>query len=214
MGSRVQRLFLALLLALAFPLPLAAQAQDPLGRVITPDLERRELTEANLDEERFELGVYYGLLSIEDFGSNPVAGVMLAYHITEDFFFEANYAQSKAQETSYELLSGAVELLTEDERDYRYYSLALGYKLLPGQMYLGDRRALNTHVYLIAGAGNTQFAEQTYFTYTLGAGFRLYALDWLALDLGMRGHSFRHELLGVSKTANNLEARVGLNVFF
>ena len=43
-----------------------------------------------------ELGLYYGAMSIEDFGTHPVYGVTAAYHITEDFFFQAEAGRSTA----------------------------------------------------------------------------------------------------------------------
>ncbi|HYQ71470.1 MAG TPA: outer membrane beta-barrel domain-containing protein, partial [Gammaproteobacteria bacterium] len=42
--------------------------------VITPDLERRTITEADIDSEDFEVGVFVGIMSVEDFGSNVVYG--------------------------------------------------------------------------------------------------------------------------------------------
>ncbi len=221
METGLQRVFLSswlrLLLVAALVLPAAASAQDDddeLGTIITPDLERRQIKESMLDSENFEIGVFGGLLNIEDFGSNPVAGVTLAYHVTESFFLEAAYAQSKAQKTSYELLSGGVELLTEDERKLRYYNLSVGYNFLPGQVYIGKRWAFNTRFYLIGGAGNTEFASKEYFTYNLGAGLRFYAVDWISFDLSMRNHAFTHEIFGESASINNLEARFGLSLFF
>lgn len=185
-----------------------------LGKIITPDIERRHIKEADLDSEDFEVGLYYGMLSVEDFGSNSVAGVTFAYHITEDFFAQLNYGTSETQKTSYELLSGGVELLTKDQRDLSYYNISLGYNLLPGQVYISDKWHFNTGVYFIAGAGNTTFAEKNYFTYNLGAGFKFYATDWLMLDLGVRDYSFKHELFGASKKTNNLETRLGISLFF
>jgi outer membrane beta-barrel protein len=218
MEIRLQHLFLNTLLTggllASLLLSPPTRAEDPLGRIVTPDMERRTFKEAKLDNENFEFGVFYGILSIEDFGSNDVMGATFAYHITESFFVEAAYGQSKAQKTSYELLSGAVELLTDEERKYRYYNLSLGYNLLPGQIYIRDKWAFNTNFYLMGGAGNTTFAAQDYFTYNLGAGLRFYAVDWVALDLSMRNHSFSHELLGEKKTVNNLEARFGITLFF
>lgn len=212
MATGLQRLFLIGLCTLA---AASASADDgELGDIVGPDAERRQISERKLDTENFEIGLFAGLLSVEDFGSNPVVGASLAYHITEDFFLQANYAQSETRETSYELLSGAVELLTEDQRDYRYYNLSLGYNLLPGQIYLGRNWAFNTSAYLIGGVGNTDFAAQAYFTYNLGAGFKLYATDWIALDLGMRVHIFEHELFGRDTRVNNLEARFGASFFF
>lgn len=223
MESRIQRVLLAASLfgALSFfnaPV-FAAEDKDKnndgeLGKIITPDIERRHIKEADLDSEDFEVGLYYGILSVEDFGSNPVAGVSFSYHITEDFFAQANYATSKTQKTSYELLSGGVELLTKDQRDLSYYNISLGYNLLPGQVYISEKWHFNTGVYFIAGAGNTVFAEKNYFTYNVGAGFKFYATDWLLLDLSMRNYAFEHELFGVSKKTNNLESRLGISLFF
>jgi outer membrane beta-barrel protein len=223
MESRIQRILLAasVLGALSFFHASVFAADDKekngdgeLGKIITPDLERRHIKEADLDSEDFEVGLYYGMLSVEDFGSNPVAGVTFSYHITEDFFAQANYGTSKTQKTSYELLSGGVELLTKAQRDLSYYNISLGYNLLPGQVYISEKWHFNTGVYFIAGAGNTHFADKSYFTYNLGAGFKFYATDWLLLDLSMRDYSFSHELFGVSKKTNNLESRLGISLFF
>ena len=46
--------------------------------------------------ENIELGGVLGALSIEDFGTNPVYGVTAAYHVTEDFFFQAEAGRSTA----------------------------------------------------------------------------------------------------------------------
>lgn len=211
MATGLQRLFLT---GLGLWAGLAGADDGELGDIVGPDDQRRQISERKLDTENFELGVFYGLLSVEDFGSNPVVGASLAYHITEDFFLQANLARSRTRETSYELLSGAVELLTDAQRDYEYYNLSLGYNLLPGQIYLGRNWTFNTSAYLIGGVGNTDFAAQEYFTYNLGAGFKLYATDWIALDLGMRVHIFEHELFGRDTRMNNLEARLGVSFFF
>lgn len=195
----------------------AAQANDEndeLGQIINPDLERRTIKEDMIDSENFEFGAFYGMLGIEDFGTNEVVGISVAYHITEDFFTEATYAVSRTEKTSYELLSGGVELLTEEERDLTYYNLSLGYNLFPGQIFVSDKWSFNTRFYVIAGVGNTQFASKEYFTYNFGAGLRIYATDWVAFDLSLRDHVFSHELFGESKEAQNLEARVGLSLFF
>lgn len=220
MESRVQRILLTATLVGAFLSAPVFAADDKekkddgeLGKIITPDIERRHIKEADLDSEDFEVGLYYGILSVEDFGSNPVAGATFSYHITEDFFAQANYATSKTQKTSYELLSGGVELLTEDQRDLSYYNISLGYNLLPGQVYI-YKWHFNTGVYFVAGAGNTRFAEKNYFTYNLGAGFKFYATDWLMVDLSMRDYAFEHELFGVAKKTNNLESRLGISLFF
>lgn len=219
METWIQRLFLILAMTGSF-YTVAVQAQekeeddDELGQIITPDIERRQIKEDDLDSENFEMGMFFGLLSIEDFGSGSVAGVTMAYHISEDFFVEGAYATSRAQETSYELLSGGVELLTDEERDFTYYNISLGWSFFPGQVYIWDKWAFNSNFYLIAGAGNTDFAANEYFTYNYGFGLRFYGTDWLALDLSTRDHVFSHEIFGESKTTNNLETRIGLSLYF
>ena len=219
METWIQRLFLsATLLAAGISSGVYAQdgdaGDDELGQIITPDIERRSIKEADLDSENFEVGLFFGLLGIEDFGTSPVVGVTFAYHITEDLFVEAAYGSSETEETSYELLSGGVELLTDDERKLSYYNISLGYNFLPGQMHFSDKWTFNTNFYVIAGAGNTDFAAKDYFTTNFGAGLRFYSTDWRALDLSMRCHNFTHELFGESKSTNNLESRLGVSLFF
>jgi len=126
--------------------------------VVRPNIERRELQETKIDATDFELGAFVGVLSVEDFGANMVTGVRAAYHVTEDFFVEAAFATSDTDPTSYERLSGSAALLTPAQRKYRYYDLSLGYNLLPGESFLGGRRAFNSDMYLIGGIGATKFA--------------------------------------------------------
>lgn len=222
MENRFQRVFLVAVATLACCVSLLTQAaeknkqdsNEELEKIITPDIKRRHIKEADLDSEDFEVGLYTGLLQIEDFGGNPVAGASIAYHITEDFFAQANFATSKAEKTSYEILSGGVELLTKDQREISYYNINLGYLVLPGQSYIGKNWHFNTGLYVVGGVGNTHFADKNYFTYNLGAGFKFYATDWLLMDLSMRNYAFEHELFGLVKKTNNLESRIGMSIFF
>jgi hypothetical protein len=101
----------------SLPQDSSPQVNDVLDQIITPDIKRRAIKEDDLDSEDFEVGGFYGLLSVEDFGINPVQGVNIDYHITEGIFVEFVYAISKTEKTSFETLSGGVELLTEDQRD-------------------------------------------------------------------------------------------------
>jgi hypothetical protein len=71
------------------------QQQDKPQSVIKPTLERRDINEANIDSENFELGLLVGVISIEDFSSDTLLGVRAAYHVNEDFFIEATYGQAQ-----------------------------------------------------------------------------------------------------------------------
>jgi outer membrane beta-barrel protein len=189
----------------------AAPAQTP---IIDPQVERREIRRARIDTEDFEVGAYFGILGIEDFESHSVYGARLAYHLTEDFFLEATLGQSKAGRTSYEKLSGSADLLTPNERDYTYYALSAGWNALPGEVFVGKNRAYNSALYLVAGIGSTHFAGDDRFTVSGGFGYRILPTDWLAVHFDVRDHVYDIDLLGEKKIVNNLEAHLGLSVFF
>jgi outer membrane beta-barrel protein len=187
---------------------------EPPGQVIDPQVERREIKQPAIDREDFEVGGYIGIMGIEDFGSNVSYGLRLAYHITEGFFVEGAIGQSEAGLTSFEILSGGARLITDSERTLTYYNLSLGYNILPGEVFLGEGRAYNTNLYLIAGLGSTRFAGDDRFTVNVGAGYRFLLNDSIALHLDFRDYLFDIDLLGEEKTAHNLEAQLGMTVFF
>lgn len=219
MESRFLVLLLSQAAVLAF---LGGCARDRLAReddgdrppVIEPEVDRREIEPAQLDTENFELGVSLGQISIEDFGVDTVTGLRFAYHITEGFFVELAGGQASAGLTSFERLSGAAQLLTDDQRDYTYYNLSLGYDLFPGEGFIGRNRSLNTALYVIGGAGKTTFAGDDRFTVNFGLGLRIMPLDWLAVHADVRKHIFDIDLLGQDKTTNNLEATLSVTFFF
>jgi outer membrane beta-barrel protein len=187
---------------------------DDTGPVISPELERRTITEADIDSEDFELGAFVGVMSIEDFGSNVVYGARGAYHITEDFFAEAAIGRTRAGDTSFETLSGGAQVLTDSQRKLTYYNLSLGYNILPGEAFIGKGHAFNSALYLIAGVGNTEFADDSHFTVNVGVGYRFLVNDGIALHIDFRDHLFKSDLLGNDKTTNNLEGTVGISFFF
>ena len=187
---------------------------EPPGQVIDPEVERREVKEPAIDKEDFEIGAFVGVMSIEDFGANLVYGARIAYHLTEGFFVEGTVGQSDGGLTSFEILSGGAPLISDSERQLTYYNLNLGYNILPGEVFLGEGHAYNQQLYLIAGLGSTRFAGDDRFTVNFGAGYRFLLNDSVALHIDFRDHLFDIDLFGEEKTAHNLEAHVGVTVFF
>jgi outer membrane beta-barrel protein len=188
---------------------------EPANRpIIEPQVERREIERTRIDTEDFEFGAYVGVLSIEDFESNVVYGLRLAYHLTEDFFIEGTAGQSRAGRTSYENLSGSADLLADEDRDYTYYALSLGWNALPGEIFVGRNRAYNSAFYLVAGIGSTTFGGDDRFTVNGGFGFRILPSDWIAVHFDVRDHIYDIDLVGEKKIVNNLEAHLGLSIFF
>ncbi len=195
-------------------LPLHAQQSSDGSTRIEPVIDQSAVIPARLDTENFVVALRGGALAIEDFGTSALAALQLSYHINEDFYISAEYAQAKAGLTSYERLSGAAPLLTDSERQWRYYGAELGYVALPGQVYLGNKLAYNTGWSLFAGAGNVDFAGDKVFALKFGSQFRLYLTDWLALDLVVTDYVFETTILAETKTSHNLNLAFGLAVYF
>ena len=182
-------------------------------RVIEPQVARRKVTVPKIRSSNIELGAFYGALSIEDFGVHPSYGATLAYHVSEDFFFQAEVGRSTAGETSFETIS-QIQLLTPSERHFTYYDLCLGYNFLPGEAFIGRGLAMTSAFYLLGGAGGTDFAGDTKFTVNVGGGYRVVPANWLAMHVTVQDHILQTSVLGYTKLTNNLEALFGVTVFF
>jgi outer membrane beta-barrel protein len=190
-----------------------SDVNSPPPSVIEPQVERRTVTVPTIRPSNVELGAYYGEISIQDFGAQPVAGLRLDYHISEDFFAEAVYGRAKAGYTSFETLSN-IQLLSDAERRFTYYNASLGYNLLPGEVFIGRNLAMTSALYMIGGIGNVQFAGDQNFAVNFGAGFRVLPTDWLALHIDVQDLVFKSNDIGIYQLKNNLQATIGATVFF
>jgi outer membrane beta-barrel protein len=211
----IRSFFLTLIAALLSTSLVAQESpeQTQAQSVIEPNVQRRDINEANIDNENIEFGLLVGVISIEDFSSSMILGARAAYHINEDFFVEASYGQAEAGETSFEVLSGGAPFLTEEQRDYRYYNVSFGYNL-NGETFMTDRWVFNSATYFTLGAGSTKFGGNETFTVTIGAGYRLLLTDYFALHLDVRDHLFNSQLIGEEKTTHNIEYGLGATFFF
>jgi len=193
--------------------PATGEAEEPnQPPVIEPEVERRKVKIPKIDRENFEVGVYGGVVNVEDFNANPSYGVRLAYHISEDFFTEAMLGQTTVSRNAAERFFNFD--LARGERQFTYYDLSFGYNIMPGEVFIGRKRAYNSALYVAAGVGSTRFAGDDQFTVVLGVGYRMLVSDWLALHLDVRDHAYRSTLLGLPKVAHNVEANIGMTVFF
>jgi outer membrane beta-barrel protein len=190
------------------------QGNAPAPVVVVPQVQRRTVKVPQIRSNNVELGAYYGELSIQDFGTQPVVGLRFAYHITEDFFFEGSYGRATAGKTSFELLSGGIQLLSDAERRFTYYNLSLGYNVLPGEIFIGHNVAMTSALYLIGGIGSVKFAGDQNFAVNFGAGFRVLPTDWLAVHIDVQDLVYRTNIFTVYRLQNNLQATLGMSVFF
>lgn len=217
MENRIQRIFLgALFVSTAIPVFAADDKgkSSSADQVIVPELERREFEKPKIDSQDVEIGVYYGSLSIQDFGTNSVVGGTATYHVTEDIFLEAEYGKSEGDETSFEKLSGSARLLDSADRTYSYYSLNVGGNIFPGEIVIGSKYAFMSSFYATAGIGGTEFGGDSYFTLNFGVGYRVLLNDWFAIRFDARDYVFDHDIFGETERVHNLELRTGFSVFF
>jgi len=219
MENRLKRFLLActgssILLIQAIGLAQAQTTGDARVQVIDPDIERREISVADIDSNDFELSAYFGIISIEDFDSEIVYGARLGYHFNEAVFFEASYGLSEGDLTSYEEISGGPPLFNSSDRDYTFYDFTVGWNIFPGEVFIGKKYAFKSDFYLIGGAGRTEFLGDNWFTITAGAGYRIILKDWLSWRIDVRDHIFDRDSFGDDTTTNNIEFTTGVSFFF
>ena len=223
METRIRHIFLTLLLAVAAQTSIPAWSAEhgveateteQESALIQPEVERIEFDEAQIDANDFEIMLVGGFLSIEDFGVNALLAVKLNYYVNEDIFIQVALGQSEGSETSFETLSGGAPLLTSAERELSYYSINIGYNLLPGEAFLGDKTAYNTTFYLSAGVGNTEFAGDDRYTLNFGVGYRFLLNDFININTDFRNNMFDMDTFGTNKGTNNLEFTVGFGFVF
>jgi outer membrane beta-barrel protein len=182
--------------------------------IIEPQVNRRVVKTPKIKAKDVELGAYFGALSIQDFGTNPLYGVRAAYHVSEDIFLEGFLARSKAGTTSLQDVFPNITVVSDAGRHLTYYDINLGYNVLPGEIFLGRGHAFNSQLYVTVGMGDVKFAEKDQFAINFGVGDRLLITDWLALHLDVRDHVFETDLTGRVKNVHNIEATLGLTTFF
>ena len=181
---------------------------------IKPIVERKDVLDEVLDTENFELGIQGGIISIEDFESSSWISAHLGYHITENFYLKARYGQGAGGKTSFEKLVNSAPLLTEEQREFTYYGLNIGYNLLPGEIFFSKDLVLNSLFSIELGAGSTEFAGDEQFTVNVTANYRVFINDWVAWDIGMSDYIFDTQVTGESKTTHNLNFVTGFSVYF
>lgn len=206
----------ALLLSALGTLGLAAAAAEQgaaTEQVVVPQVARRDISLPRFPSNDFEIGAFAGNYSTQNFGSSTVSGVRLGYHINEDFFAEAVLAQTRVSDSAFrQVLPGGVFPSASEKLSYT--NLSVGYNVLPGEVFLGSKRALPVAFYLIGGVGSTRFNQQRQSTFNLGAGMRVFLNDRFALQLDAREHIYALDLLGQRQSTRNPELTLGLTTSF
>jgi len=209
------KLLAAALLALALPaFAQSTQAPPPANeQVVVPQVDRRDLKLPRFPSKDFEVGAFGGVYSTENFGASGIAGLRVGYHITEDFFVQANFAATKVSDENFrQILPGGI--FPSPKETLSYYNLSVGVNVLPGEVFLGRNRAKATAVYLIGGIGSTKLDTQRRQTFNFGLGMRLLLAERAAIQVDLRDHVFSLDLLGKRQSTQNLELTTGFSWYF
>lgn len=217
MENRLLNIFLILILSAVMPVNAQTEAdadEDSEESLIQPQIEREAFDESLIDSEDFEISIFGGMLSIEDFGVNSVTGFKIAYHISEDYFVQAAIGESSAGKTSFEVLSAGAPILSEDERNLEFYQINIGYNLFPGEAFVSQTTTLNNAFYVTAGLGNTKFAGDDRHTLNYGFGYRILLFDAFSFNADFRDHLFDMDVFGEKVETHNLEYSLALGWYF
>jgi len=194
-------------------------AQPANEQVIQPQVDRREVKLPKYPSKDFEIGAYLGTYAMQNFGSSLVYGVRLGYHVSEDIFVQAVYAQTKVSDENFrQILPGGI--FAQNEETLKYYNLSAGYNILPGEVFWGRNTAFASSLYVIGGIGNTNFIasdkvnHRNRQTINYGAGIRVLFHDRFSVQMDMRQHIFDLDILGKNESTKNLEWTGGVSFYF
>ena len=150
-------------------------------RVVEPEVARRKIKVPRIRSSQFRARRWTTACCRSRISARtPPYGLTAAYHVTEDFFFQAEPGRATRRAHQFRAALSNVQLLTESERRFTYYDLSLGYNFLPGEAFIGRGLAMTSAFYILGGIGSTDFAGDKKFTVNFGAGYRVVPADWLA----------------------------------
>lgn len=180
---------------------------------IDPDVERRDLGLPALKSLDLEVGVYAGVMSIEDFGVNYSYGLDATFHFTEDFFMVGNMGFSTVTDQAYRRLN--LPLFGENKtKSVKSNGVQLGWNFLQGEMFWGNSLVLSANSYVLFGAGVINFDSEDFFQMSTGVGMKLIPKDWLSIKVEAQFKEYESNLLGYKKYAHNTELLLGFGVNF
>ncbi len=170
----------------------------------------------DINNEIFELGAFVGIVNIEDFTSEMVPGISLTFRASEDFFIQYNYLQiSKVDLSLYEEQEGAPVYFTGKSRKFSHYDLLVGYNIFQGEFFKAEAKTSLSSLYVVLGAGETSFGEESRFSYTAGLGYQIGLTKHLNFNVDFKNYIYNSSvILDQDKTVNTTQISSGINYIF
>ncbi len=208
---------------LSFLLPNTSLAESRPGiKIIEPKQTNSPKRSATIDSERYQIGLFTGFLSVEDFSTNAVTGLSGFYRINDTYMVGFEYGTSNAGLTTFEKRDDIV-FLTEKDRDWNYQSLKGAYKLFSARSFFSPKAKYDSDIYLTGGIESVEFAKNKKTGFSLGASYRVVATDWLVLNVDLTDHIAKTTSVFqpadasgklVTHTTHNVSFTFGVNALF
>lgn len=177
--------------------------------IVKPDTEQDIIKDSDIRNVSMNLGVYAGLISFENFNTNYIAALYFSYPFNEKVFVEAEYGVSAINDTEYRNIG--LPLFANEESDVTFYTVLVGYNLLPGEVYWSKDKTLISRFYLIGGIGSISFDNKDTVSINLGAGFKMELDENKSVRFEARDRIFDVDTLGTDKLSNNTEFHLGID---
>jgi len=177
--------------------------------IVKPDTEQEIIKDSDIRNVSMSVGMYAGVISYENFNSNYLAALYISYPFNEKVFVEAEFGVSAINDSEYRNIG--LPLFDSEESDVSFYTVLVGYNLLPGEVYWSQTKTLISSFYLVGGIGSITFDEQDTVTINLGAGFKMELDDNMSLRFEARDRVFDTDTLGTDKLSNNVEFHLGID---
>jgi outer membrane beta-barrel protein len=170
----------------------------------------------NIDNEVFELGIFIGIVNIEDFTSEMAPGLSFTFRASEDFFIQYNYLQvNKVDLSLYEEQEAAPVYFTGKSRKFSHYDLLVGYNIFQGEIFKADKTTTLSTLSVVLGAGETAFGEESRFSYTFGLGYQIGLSKRLNLNVDFKNYIYDSSvILDQDKTVNSTQMSSGISYIF
>lgn len=198
-------IFIGLLVALSVPLASADEQ------------EQKPTSTLRVNSELFDISLITGVLNIEDFPSEWMVGASVSFKASESFFLQYNYLQSDIGESSIEKNPAAAGYDLSSDRSFTHYDLLIGYTIFHGEFFTGDGGdGRLSSLYTVAGIGDTEFGDESNFTYTLGLGYKIEFSRKYSLRVDFRDHIYTTSLVvgADEKTVHNTQLSLGFGFMF
>jgi outer membrane beta-barrel protein len=165
-----------------------------------------------IDPGKFEVGPFTGILSVEDFGSEAVGGIELAYHLRDNWLLQASYGRSEVDRAAFE--TSQRRFLSGDDREFEYLAFTGAYRLIHGRSFLGSDSRFYSDIRLLAGPERVSFAGSDEWGINAGLSYRVAFSERITANVDFREHIVERDFIGDDKTTFNTELRLGINMLF